>query len=476
MAFCSYSQDLINTSYTTVDNVFITNYLPDAPNKYVDIYLFGLYLCSKNNSDNNVDTMSRVLGIDKEDILTAFTYWEELGLVHILQKNPYEIVYLPVRGDDIVLKKIKPQKYQRFNKDMQGVLTDRLISTNEYNEYYVFLETTFFQPEALVAVAKYCAERKGNDINYPYILKVARNLSDSGIKTVEAVEQKLATSVKYTDDIKLLFTALGIRRGIEYEDRRLFEKWTDGMGFSLETIRFVAKKNKKASMERLDKRLESYYKMGLFSEKEIADYDKNRDSLYELTKQLNKIIGVYYQSLDFIIEDYITPWMQKGFDEDALKLIAKYCFKQNIRTVDGMNDAVDKFYKKGLTSSQAIAQYTADLVGQDENIKNLLQTAGLLRGITSADRNSYKTWTELWGFGDDILRYAASLSVGANNPVAYMNKILADFKSKNIFTVEQAEKQGVAKTDKKQIASYVEREYSKEELDALFDNLDNFEF
>ena len=73
MAFCNYSQELVDSSYTTVDNVFITHYLPDAPSKYVDIYLFGLYLCSKQNGDNDIDVMARALNLDKDDILTAFT-------------------------------------------------------------------------------------------------------------------------------------------------------------------------------------------------------------------------------------------------------------------------------------------------------------------------------------------------------------------------------------------------------------------
>lgn len=474
MAFCNFSRDLADSSYTTVDNVFITNYLPDAPAKYVDVYIFGLYLCGKNNADNALDTMSRVLNIDKEDILTAYTYWEELGLVSILQKTPYEVYYLPVRSDDVLLKKIKPQKYRQFNKDMQGVLTDRLISTNEFNEYYIFLETSFFEPKALVAVAKYCAERKGNDINYPYILKVARNLSDSGIKTLNGVEEKLATTVKYTDDIKLLFSSLGIKRGIEYEDRRLFEKWTDGMGYDLQTIRYIAKNSKNLSMDRLNAKIEKYYKLGLLSEKEIADYEAAREELYGLAKDLNKIIGVYYQSLDYIIEDYLTPWMQKGFDADSLKLIAKYCFKQNVRSVDGLDSAVNRFYKKGLTSAQAIAEYTAEAVSRDESIKSVLQSAGLARGVSSNDRANYKTWTASWGFGDEIILYVASLSASANNPTAYMNRILADFKTKNIFTVEDAKKQSVNKPQKVK-KDFNQREYTKEELGALFDNLDDVE-
>lgn len=463
MAFCNYSREFNETTFTAVDNAFITHYLPDAPARYVDIYIFGLYLCSRQQ-DNDVETMSRVLGIDKEDILTAFTYWEELGLVHILQKNPYEVVFLPAREEDAVLKKLNPQKYRQFNKDMQGVFTERLISPNEYNEYYVFLETTYFEPKALVAVAKYCAERKGGDINYPYVLKVARNLADSGIKTAEAVEQKLSSAVKYTEDIKLLFSALKIRRAIDYDDRRLYEKWLVGYGFSPEVIKEVAKKNKIANMQRLDKKLEGYFKMGLVSLPEISDYDAKRESLYDLARDINKIIGVYYESLDFIIEDYVTPWLQKGFDEEALKLTAKYCFKQNVRTIDGMNGVVERFYKNGLTSARAITRHVADSVAKDAKIKELLQTAGLERNVSAQDRASYRTWTEVWGFGEDVIAYVASLAAGANNPMAYINKILADLKSRGIFSVEEAKKQGAKPAQ----AAYKERQYSEKELDELF--------
>ena len=381
---------------------------------------------------------------------------------------------MPVRSDDVLLKKIKPQKYQQFNKDIQGVLCERMISTNEYNEYYIFLETTFFEPKALVSVAKYCADKKGNDINYPYILKVARSLADSGVKTVEAVEQKLSTTVKYTDDIKLLFGALGTKRQIEYEDRRLFEKWTDGMGYDLDTLKFVAKKHKKASMDYLDRRIDAYYKMGLHSQSEIADYDKNRDKMFELSKQINKIIGVYYQSLDFIVEDYITPWLQKGFDESSLTLIAKYCFRQNVRSIDGMDGVVNKFYQKGLSSAQAIAQYMTELVSQDKQIKVVLQTAGLLRGVSASDRNSYKTWTDVWGFADDLILYVAGLANSATNPMAYINKVLADFKSKGIDSVEKAQTQKNQEKPKTQ-AKYKQREYTDDEFDALFEDLKNIE-
>ena len=75
-----------------------------------------------------------------------------------------------------------------------------------------------------------------------------------------------------------------------------------------------------------------------------------------------------------------------------------------------------------------------------------------------------------------MLLYVASLSVGANNPAAYMNKILSELKSKNIFDVEQAKQLSFApKKQQKATVDYRTREYSKEEMDALFDNLDEVE-
>lgn len=126
------------------------------------------------------------------------------------------------------------------------MISGRMITVQEYNEYYIFLETSFFQPEALVAVAKHCAELKGSDIGYSYILTVARNLATSGYTSAAAVEEKLANHPKFNEDLTLVFKALGLRRKIEFEDRRAYEKWTTDFGFSPDTVLKVAKRFKKA--------------------------------------------------------------------------------------------------------------------------------------------------------------------------------------------------------------------------------------
>ena len=473
MPFCIYSQELLNTSFTLLENVFIKEYIPDAPTKCVEVYVYGLYLCNQSATvDNSISVMARALSMDEDDVITAYTYWEELGLVQILNKKSPEVVYLPIKSTSNILKRIKPGKYSKFNAEIQNVICGRLITPNEYNEYYFFLETTLFQPEALVRVASYCVELKGEDINYSYILTVARNLSISGVKTLELVDEKLAVHDSFSNDINIIFKSLTIKRKIEFEDKRLYEKWQKGFGFTLDVVNYVARQCKKGGMNKLDSKLESYFKASLFSQKEIEAYENAREEMFLLAVEINKTMGLYYASLDYIVEEYIATWLQRGFDSEALKLIAKYCFRHDIKSFDGLSKTVDKFYKLGLISPKSILQYVNAVMIEDEKIKKVLDACGLVRYVSSMDRSCYKNWTNNWGFDYDVILYAASLSVSATNPISYINRILSNFKESGIKTLEEAKK---FKPEKKQAdasQNYNQRTYTSEQLNALFDDLD----
>ena len=191
MAFCDKEKQLIDGGITPVDNKFILNYLPDAPDKCVAVYLLGLTLSQSNGTDNSCETLADKLELSTQEVMAAYLYWEELGLVHITSDNPPHVVYLSVRDSVSSLKKVKPSKYAKFTREMQNVIQGRMITANEFNEYYTFLENTTFQPEALIAVAKYCVALKGTEINYRYILTVARNLLQRGATTLAVVQDSL---------------------------------------------------------------------------------------------------------------------------------------------------------------------------------------------------------------------------------------------------------------------------------------------
>lgn len=479
MPLCNISAELINSGYTVVDNAFIAEYMPQSPMGCTEVYLFGLYLGSlPNKQHNSMEVMCQALSLKEEDIINAFAYWEEMGLVHVVQKDPIEVVYLSQKTSYSFLKKIKAGKYSSFNKQIQDVISERMITVQEYNEYYTFLEKSFFQPEALVAVAKYCTELKGNNIGYSYILTVARNLANNGFTSLTAVEEKLSNHPKFNENLALVFKTLGLRRKIEFEDRQAFEKWTADFGFSPDTIIFVAKRFKKGEIKKLDSALSQYFKLNLLSVREIENYENTKQELLNLTCEINRIIGYYHPSLEIVAEEYVTPWTQKGYDGETLKLIAKYCFRHRIQSLEGMDFVVNKFFKLGLIDSAAINQYIEQLIQYDENIRKLLDNMGVLRSITATDRKNYAMWLDDWQLAPDVVEYASTLCSMALNPMAYLNKILSEYKSKGINTLEQAQAaslvspQTAGNREKKARQTGTERNYTAEQLAALFDNLD----
>ena len=482
MTFCNKEKQLIDSGTTAVDNSFLLNYLPDAADVRSAVYLLGLALADSSGTDNSCQTIANKLGIGCDDVMSAFLYWEELGLVAISDETPPRVTYLSTRGGTDSLKKIKPTKYAKFSKDIQAVIEGRLITVNEYNEYYNFLESTTFEPAALVAVARYCVELKGSSISYQYVLTVARNQLLRGATTLEAVCDRLNSQQKYDGDLKLVFKAMGSNRKFEHADREAYEKWTKEFGFTLDTIVAVAKDCKTGGLTRLDSKLTEYYKRGAMSVKEIAAYEEEKARLYELARAINKTIGVYYQSLDAIVDEYVTVWLRRGYDDETLLAIAKYCFRSGIRTLHGLASVIDKLYKQGVTSLPTLETYLARLAGIDERIQSVLTKCGLERKTTGSDRQLYKTWTETWGMPQDVIEFAAEKAAGTNAPMAYVNRVLSDYKQHGVFDLTAATqyKSATAQTTTATTA-YIggkdmeRRQYSDDEISALFTALDEEE-
>ena len=480
MPFCVKDKQLVTDDFTVIENKFLISYLPDAPETVAKVYLLGLALAGDESEANTLASMAKRLNLTEDDVVAAYDYWEELGLVQVVNSSPAQIVYLPVRESASMLKKISVNKYAKFTKEMQKVITGRMITVSEYNNYFTFLENTAFEWEALVAVAKYCVEHKGADIGYPYILTVANSQLKKGATTAESVVDNLSAHGKFDDDLRLVFKALGTTKKIEYADREMMEKWTTSFGFATDVIVKTAKKIKSGGMKKLDASLEEYFRAGAADEKEIDAYVEAKEKYFETAKTVCKNLGLYYQSLDVVVEEYVVKWDRMGFDPQTLATLAKYCFKNNVRTLSGLDETATKFYKLGLTTNSAIDQYARSVIENDKKIRAVLENAGLARHVVASDRKLYKIWTENWQMSDDLVLFAAQKAVGATNPVQYLNKVLADYKAKGVQTVEQAEKlalttaTSVAKKQEKQ-HTFAQHDYTAEELNALFTDLDNLE-
>ncbi len=468
------SREIIENEKLRIDNAFVTDFMPFAPENYVKVYLYGLKLACFGGVGDIETEIAGKLNLEPGLVSEAFSYWANEGLVNILSTSPVAVEYLAVNKGTLALRKFSKTKYKDFNDQLHAMLPSRNILPNEYNEYYSIMEAMHIEPEAMLAIIAYCIRLKGQDVGYPYILAVARNLARQGCLTYDRVNEQLSEFDLYDKDVAAVLHSLGSKKAPAIEDKRMFAKWTKTLGFPTETVVQVAKSVKRGGMDRLDALLVKYYENHLFSMAEIDEFNRNRDRLYSLTKEINKRIGVYYEQLDFIIETYVTRWLGYGFTDETLLTIAEYCFRCNIRTLEGYNATVEKFYKQGLITADDIGEFLGEAVRRDADIREALEKAGVTRPVTSRDRDSYRTWTYSWKMDKDVVLYAASLAAGNASPVSYMNAILGGWHNAGVTSLEGAKKFGATRASAaRETAATVTKTYTSEQLNAMFDSLNN---
>ncbi len=491
MAFCSFSSESIIKNSVSIDNLFINEFLPIAPDYAVKVYLFGLYNCNNTDSlDNTLESFARILNLNTEDVLSSFYYWQDLGLVQVLNANPIEIKYLPVSRSSASLMKFNKDKYKDFNLVVQEILKSRLITPTEYNEYYYLIESLHIEVDALILIIQYCAKLKGNDIGYKYILTIAKNWAYQGLTTVEKVEERLLQQQANDSEMKLILKTLGIKRAPSLDDYELYLTWTQELGFDNETIIGLSKilKQKKQGINRLNSLLVKFYQMRIISLKEIKEYLDKEDELYNIAKTVCKNIGTRYDNLEIVVETYVNNWVSLGFDDETLSFISLYCFKNIIRTLAGVDKVVNKFYKLGLLTQESINSYIEEGVKLDAKISEILTELGIMRLVNMYDREFYNTWIYDWQISQELLDYAVSQSKGKIQSMQFLNKLLSIYHNKNITTVEQAKTEKIEFLSSNAITTAAKsspsatrnrrpekREYTKEELNSLFTSIEEVE-
>ncbi len=463
MAF-SFSKEFSKSAFTDIENAFITEYLPDSPGNAVKVYLYGLYLCQQKETEQTLSEMAINLKMSEDVIKSCFTYWEEFGLVTIVSNEPYSVQYQPVRSSYASKpRKYKAEKYTEFTKSLQALLPNRMISTGEYTEYFNVMETYSIKPEAMVMIVKYCTDRKGGDVSYRYVSKVAKDFGTREITTVEKVEKELSSYIAKTGAIEKILKAMSLRRQPEIEDSELLKKWTRELNFETENIIFAASKLKKGNMTRLDGFLMELYAMKSFSKEEIEDYIDKKQSVYDLAIKINKALSVYVDVLDTVVDTYTKKWLSYGFEEQALLYVASTLFRTGKNTLRDMDELVETLRQRGFITLSSVGDYFENQKKSEEFISKLLLTVGVNRRPNPWDRENVNMWKS-WNFSEEMILEAAKISAGKSSPVAYMNGILSNWKNSGVFTLSGLET--ASTSDENSIEDY-NREYERRRTLAL---------
>ncbi|MBQ8322811.1 MAG: DnaD domain protein [Clostridia bacterium] len=437
MAFCSFSKDCDGNSYVTVENKFITKYLPEADGFAVKVYLYGLYLCENADSDFGLKSMAEVLKTTETKIAEAFEFWEDYDLVQVVSKAPFAVQYLPVRSAVGRPKRVRYEQYADFNKELQRKMqkVGKFVSSGDYLKYMRFLEENAIQPQALLLVAEYCINKKGDAVSPSYIFNKAKKLLAGGASTYEQVERELSNYNEHESELVAVLAALGgYQRAPDETDYALYRKWTETLGFTKDGVIAAAKKSKRGSMTALEITLEDLYEKGKTDASEVETYLAERETLANLTFRIARKLGVKVSNPATYIDEYVEKWFTYGFEDGSLLDIALFCLKTERGSFDSMNAIVNRLFANGIVTKESVKAFLKEKNDELKLFEKIRDICGTIRK-NATNVSLIRTWRD-WNFSDEMILEAAKRSATSSNPVPYMNKILSDWKQAEIFQVK----------------------------------------
>ena len=245
---------------TRVENLFINEFLPDAPGDCVKVFLFGL-MYAQYNQEIDSRTMALTLGLTEKDVDNAWKYWEARGLVSYrpgengegteitfirqieqFYGKSYEDEDEPApeetsagseeNAEDLIERIINQHLREIFRKYQD--LTGRTISRVEAGKLTDAIKIYNIEPDVLDFAIDYCAGIDKYSVDY--IFKVALRWTEDGARDVSTVKQMLDKRSRRNDAYRKVFSELGFNRLPNPADREIMDRWFDDMGCSLADV------------------------------------------------------------------------------------------------------------------------------------------------------------------------------------------------------------------------------------------------
>lgn len=341
---------------TVLDNVFITRYMPHAPEIAVKAYLYGLMLVSfPGEYDGDI---ASALGCEGEDILSAFTYWESLGLVALTPGEKCGVVYLDP-AEALVGPSRTGAKYGEFVGRLQGVLGTRVLSGAELSKVYDWLDIFGFEQDAALLIVKHCLDKKGARTKVSYMDAVARTLSGEGALTCDAVREHFEYEALIESGAGRICRRWHRAAPPTEDELALYEKWTRAWGFDEYAIDAALSKMvsaNKPSFAYLDGILADWHEKGSADRESIEAALREEDAVAELARQAFKRAGLK-RTPDKDERSAFAVWYRDWCMSAELILFSADIASKQAHPFAAMKRILNDWHEAGLSSVGAAAKY-----------------------------------------------------------------------------------------------------------------------
>lgn len=236
---------------TKVENIFINEYMPQAPGDYVKVYVYALMYAEHMFPMKN-ETMALQLNVSESKIKEAWNYWEKLGVIkkHYLNDGDpgdFTVEFRNLKNllyGDISEEETQPQEEVKANpmgnsalkqliSSIEGVM-NRSLATSEVKTIIDWNEADNISPEIINYCVNYCVEK--NKYSFKYIDTVLRNWKAKGLDTVDKVNSYLGDMDEKYFRYKRVLKALGFNRSATEEEKNIMDRWFDELDYDMDKV------------------------------------------------------------------------------------------------------------------------------------------------------------------------------------------------------------------------------------------------
>lgn len=350
---CRFSPEAIPLDSTAVDNIFLLEYMPHASGLQLQAYLLGLLQCRYPAYRDT--PLHELLGVSAEELLNAFAYWQQEGLLHICSAEPLEIEYLPtiqhMRAPSLI-----PGKYHSLVQAVQSLLAPRMFRSMELRRLYDWVEVFALEEDAVLELVSYCLHRKGPHVHIKYMDAVAKAWSEAGVRTAQDAKAHALAFEASAGGAKAILKRWRIHRAPTQDESDLYEKWTGEWGFHANAIQAACPALTSAehpSFAYLDGVLGRLKKDGIVLEEDILLHFAANDEGAALAQQLYHRMGIARSASLKRRKEY-KAYLDEGMPLDVMLYAAEHA-SQAERPLYAFQALLEQYKARHIVSVEAAA-------------------------------------------------------------------------------------------------------------------------
>ena len=470
MAFCSFADGAAMFDATPIENLFLLEYMFDAPEQALKVYLYARMLALHPELGGSDSDMAKALRMTEDEVAQAFDYWERRELIERISDQPRSYRFLPQRGSSSGSNLLDQEIYanREFNNRLQKLFEKSLIGQHELNKAADWVNVLHFDKDAVVRLVEYGIET--SRVKSPKPQSVFKRLgpwveelSRQDVHTLAQVEAAIAAESEAMKVAREALRKLGMPRQPSEAELQMVKQWMDDWGYDREAIL-------NACADTVSARNPGMKYLGSILESRRSAESAHYEALTEVLKELNPANP--RPSPDQL--DRYAALLEEGFAPELIRLAAIHCHRANKDRFDDLEWRLHIWQKDGVSTPEEAEAYMRQMGALSRQLRGLFQIAGFedrRPGYGALD--TYRRWKD--AYPGELIEFAAECAKGAGGSMAYMDKLLEGWSQEGVTTVETARARHAAHKAAHAPAAaanpaldYAQREYRDEDFDDGF--------